>query len=87
MFYHLIGVVNMAKTFVAITAEHDIDGTITPLVIHWPDGRNFAVDRLLDVRPASTVGSGLGKRYVCRICNKEVNLFRDNLDGKWYIEH
>ncbi|WP_371374870.1 hypothetical protein [Sporomusa aerivorans] len=77
----------MARTYVGVRAMHELDGSITPLVIHWPDGRNFEVDRLLDVRPAPTVGSGLGKRYVCRIYNKQVNLFRDNLDGKWYIEH
>ncbi len=77
----------MARTYVGVRAMHELDGSITPLVILWPDGRNFEVDRLLDVRPAPTFGSGLGKKYVCRICNKQVNLFRDNLDGKWYIEH
>lgn len=77
----------MAKTFVGITAEHDINGNIKPLILHWPDGRKFEIDKLLDVRPAPTVGSGLGKRYVCRIANKQVSLLRDNLEGKWYVEH
>ena len=74
------------RTYVSITALHDTDGKITPLILHWPDGRRFEIDKLLNVKPAPTVGSGIGKKYVCRICGKEVNLFCDNLDGKWYIE-
>lgn len=76
----------MAITYVGVQAMHELDGSITPLVMHWPDGRKFEVDKILDVRTSATVGNGLGKRYICQICNKQVNLFLDN-DGKWYIKH
>ncbi|WP_373665430.1 hypothetical protein [Sporomusa silvacetica] len=35
----------------------------------------------------SLIGGGHGMRYVCRIRNKQVNLFCDDLDGKWFLEH
>ncbi|WP_434132790.1 hypothetical protein KIAC18_000315 [Sporomusa sphaeroides] len=76
------------KTYVGITAQHDKQGTITPVIMHWPDGRQWPVDRVLDVRMAPSItGGGQGMRYVCRIANKEVNLFHDDLDGKWFVEH
>ncbi|WP_255451178.1 hypothetical protein [Sporomusa sp. KB1] len=55
--------------------------------MHWPDGRKFEIDKVLDVRMVlSLIGGGHGMRYKCRIRNKEVNLFHNDLDGKWYIE-
>ncbi|WP_373325598.1 hypothetical protein [Sporomusa paucivorans] len=77
----------MAITYVGVQAMHGLDGSITPLVMHWTDGRKFEIDKILDVKPAPTVGSGIGKKYVCRICGKEVNLFCDSSNGKWYVEH
>lgn len=76
------------KTYIEITAQHDKSGSIKPLIMHWPDGREFEVDRVLDVREAPAVkAGGHGMRYKCRIRNKEVNLFHDDLDGKWFLEH
>jgi hypothetical protein len=76
------------KTYVGVTVEHDKDGNLTPLIIHWPDGRKFNIDRVIDVRMApALIAGGHGTRYTCRIRNKEVYLFNDPLDGKWFIEH
>jgi hypothetical protein len=75
----------MAKIFVQITAKHDVNGNSRPLTIKWEDGRIFEVDKIFDVRQAPTLkGGGLGIRYTCRICNKQVYLFDDK--GKWFIE-
>ena len=75
----------MAKIFVVVTAEHNIDGNTKPLSMRWADGRVFEIDRIMDVREAPSLkGGGHGVRYKCRICNKEVYLF-DEL-GKWFIE-
>ena len=74
------------KTYVAITAKHDKEGNIIPTIMHWSDGREIPVDRVLDVRQAPSIVGGHGMRYICRIGNKEVYLFQDGLDGKWYIE-
>lgn len=75
----------MSKVFVEITAKHDINGSVRPLTIKWEDGRVFEVDRLLDVRQAASLkAGGMGTRYTCRICNKQVYLFCDQ--GKWFME-
>lgn len=51
----------------------------------WEDGRVFEVDLLLDVRQASSLKvGGMGIRYTCKICNKQVYLFND--EGKWFME-
>lgn len=72
-------------TYVGVRVEYDLDGNMTPLVIHWPDGRDFEVDCLLSVVPTITVGSGFGNRYLCRVRGKEVVLCRDDVDGRWYV--
>ena len=75
----------MAKTFVKVTAEHDENGKIKPLALRWTDGRLYEIDRVKDVRLAPSLkGGGVGMRYTCRICGKEVYLFED--EGKWFVE-
>ena len=74
-----------SKVYVEVTARHDINGGIRPLTVKWEDGRIFEVDKLLDVRQAASLkAGGMGIRYTCRICNKEVYLFNDQ--GKWFME-
>lgn len=73
------------KIHLKVNAEFDIDGTIRPTSIVWEDGREFSVDRILDVRQAPSLkGGGLGIRYTCRICGKVVNLYND--ENKWFME-
>ena len=75
----------MGKTFVKVTAVHNENGQIRPIVLTWSDGRNFDIDRVIDVRQAPSLkGGGLGTRYTCRIQGKEVYLFCD--EGKWFVE-
>ena len=75
----------MAKTFVAVTAKHDLNGFIKPVSITWTDGREFEIDRVSDIRMAPSLkGGGHGVRYTCRIRHKEVFLFCD--EGKWFVE-
>jgi len=78
--------VHMSQTFVTIIAEHDTNGIIKSTILHWADGRQFEVDKIMDVHQApSLIGGGHGMRYICRIRNKEVNLFHDDMDGKWFV--
>lgn len=75
----------MSKTFVKVIAAHDAQGKTLPLSLEWTDGRSFAIDRVKDVRLAPSLkGGGLGTRYTCRICGKEVYLFED--EGRWFVE-
>lgn len=75
----------MAKTFVKVIAEHDEQGKTKPLALIWTNGRNYEIDRICDVRRAPSLrGGGLGMRYTCRICGKEVWLFEE--EGRWFVE-
>jgi hypothetical protein len=75
----------MGKIFVRVTAEHDEGGQTRPLLLTWTDGRKYEIDKVTDVRQAPSLkGGGLGIRYTCRICGKEIYLFCD--EGKWFIE-
>jgi hypothetical protein len=75
------------RTYIGVTLEFDINGKTKPLAIKWVDGRTFAVDRVLDTRAAPSLkAGGHGMRYTCRIAGKQVYLFFDDLENKWYIE-
>lgn len=60
---------------VRVLVECREDGKMVPMQITWPDGRVFAVDRLLDVRKAPAKSGGAGVRFLCRIQGREVPLY------------
>ena len=71
--------------YVTVIAKMTTQNTIIPLSIIWEDGREFNVDKVLDVRPkASTKGGGMGIRYTVRILNQEKYLFLDKYT--WFVE-
>ena len=75
----------MGKTFVKVTAEHDIDGKTKPLALAWTNGKQYGIDRVTDVRQAPSLrGGGLGIRYTVKVRGKEVYLFED--EGIWFVE-
>ena len=75
----------MPRIELHIIVEHLPDGQAIPRAIIWDDGRKFTIDKILDKRKAAaTKYGGIGIRYICRICGKEVNIFDE--DGVWFIE-
>ncbi|MBQ9697383.1 MAG: hypothetical protein IJV46_02435 [Acidaminococcaceae bacterium] len=75
----------MMKIDIEVNADFTLDGTIRPNYIRWEDGRTFAIDRILDVRRAASLkAGGVGTRYICKICGKQVALW--NEEGKWFME-
>ena len=73
------------KIDIEVNADFTLDGTIRPNYIRWEDGRTFAIDRILDVRRAASLkAGGVGMRYICKICGKQVALW--NEEGKWFME-
>ena len=61
------------------------DGKSIPKTILWEDGRKFPIDKVLDIRKAAALKcGGIGTRYICKICNKEVAIFDE--DGYWFLE-
>ena len=75
----------MKKMFVGVTTEWTTEGKIIATIIKWEDGRRFAVDRVLDVRPAASLKvGGSGIRYTIRVRGKETFLFREQY--RWFVE-
>lgn len=75
----------MPKIELNIMVQHLPDGKALPRTILWEDGRKFSIDRILDMRRAAALKcGGVGMRYICRICGKEIAIFEE--DGIWFIE-
>ena len=73
------------KVTVRVLAEFDEQGQLLPRSVTWEDGRQYAIDRILDVRQAASLKvGGSGLRYTCRIRGQAVYLFRD--DNRWFME-
>lgn len=73
------------RTYVRVLVEFDEEGGVHPKRITWEDGRRFPVERVLDVRrAAATKAGGQGMRYTCRVGEKQLYLFHD--DVYWFIE-
>ena len=71
--------------YLPVIARFDETGQIFPLSFIWPDGRTFAIDRVLDVRrAASRKQGGCGIPYLCRVRNRKILLFLD--ENKWFFE-
>lgn len=76
---------NPGKRFVCVRADHRLDGRIRPLMFRTEDGPVCRIDRVLDEREAPSLkAGGQGIRYVCRVGEKTVLLFHDDL--YWFIE-
>jgi len=55
------------------------------LKIIWEDGRNFEIDKVMDIRNCASLKSGgVGTRYICRIRNKIVRIFLE--DNRWFLD-
>ncbi|MEN8904829.1 MAG: hypothetical protein ABF289_02605 [Clostridiales bacterium] len=61
------------------------NGKVYPKNIIWTDGKNFEIDKILDIRRAAAQNvGGLGLRYTCRIRNKVVYIWLD--ENIWFLE-
>ena len=74
-----------AKVYVAVNARFEPDGKVYHMTVTWEDGREYQVDRVLDIRRAASLrAGGRGLRYKVRIGRRETFLF---LEGdKWFVE-
>ena len=70
----------MKRVDVAVVAQYDTFGQISPLSLVWEDGRTFEIDKILDIRPAaSTKAGGAGLRYTVRIGRNVTYLFLEEI--------
>ena len=72
--------------FIKVLVDFDFHGKVTPVKIIWPDGREFEIDRVLDVRQAPAKSGGAGIRYLCRIKHREVPIYFDDLRNRWWCD-
>lgn len=76
---------NPAKIYVSVRADHLLNGRIRPLMFRAKDGPFVRIDRILDEREAPSLkAGGQGMRYTCRVGEKQLYLFHD--DVYWFIE-
>ena len=75
----------MPRIKLNIVVLHTEDGKSFPKTILWEDGRRFSIDKVIDIRKAAALKcGGIGTRYICKVCNKEVAIFDE--DGYWFLE-
>lgn len=73
------------KIYVSVVALTRPDGSVIPLQLIWPDGRQWEIDRVLDVRPGvARKAGGEGMRYLCRISGQQRELWCSQ--GQWFVE-
>ncbi len=73
------------KKYVSVIARFDDDGRVIPLIVLWEDGRKFSIDKILDMRRASSLkAGGVGMRYRVKIGRNETFLFYEG--DKWFVE-
>ena len=76
---------NPAKIYVSVRADHLLNGRIRPLMFRAKDGPVVRIDRILDEREAPSLkAGGQGMRYTCRVGEKQLYLFHDEV--YWFIE-
>ena len=79
---------NEMKVYVTVQARFFPDGRYPiPECIWWEDGRRYEVDRVGDIRrAASTKAGGIGIRYMCRIGARQVPLWYEDENQRWFME-
>ena len=83
-----------SKVYVAVIASFSEDGKLDPKQLRWEDGREYSIDKVMDVRPAAALkAGGQGNRYTVQIKGNQSYLFFErstniggtNL-GRWFVE-
>ena len=73
-----------SKVYVDVLAAWTREGKIVPKVVKWFDGTRYAVDQVLDVRPAAaSKAGGVGVRYTVRIGRRQSYLFLE--EDRWFV--
>lgn len=68
-----------------ILVEHTKDGRSLPKTILWDDGRRFDIDKILDIRQATTLKcGGAGMKLYLQNLWQTACIF--NEEDKWFVE-
>jgi hypothetical protein len=82
------------KVYLRVSVEFTKEGDMIPTSLVWEDGRKYAIDRVLSVRPAPALkAGGQGDRYEIMVGGKSRYIwFAHNEDiadkrvGWWFAE-
>jgi len=80
---------NSSKVYVDVNEDRLKDGRLVPLSIVWEDGTRYAIDQVLNVRPAASLkAGGVGLRYTIKVRGHKTYLFLEEENGvaKWFVE-
>ncbi len=73
------------KVYVAVKAQFMPDGKLLPFAITWETGKEFEIDRVVDVRRAASLkAGGAGIRYTVTISGHQTYLFLE--EDRWFVE-
>jgi len=87
-------VTTQAKVYVAVIASFSEEGNLYPRKLRWENGREYLIEKVLDVRPAAALkAGGQGDRYTVQInghpsylfFERSTNISGTNL-GRWFVE-
>jgi hypothetical protein len=77
--------VEIQKIYVQVKMLHKKTGQIIPLSFTWDDGREFNIDKVLDIRQGHSLKAfSPGWRYRCQTGKRIYYLHYDT--ERWYIE-
>lgn len=85
---------NNIKVYVDVKVDFRSDGIMLPRKIIWEDGREYEIDRVVDIRQAAAMrAGGQGDRYTIKIDGKQSYLLFErsasqtgNNIGRWFVE-
>ena len=85
---------NNLKVYVQVKVDFREDGIMLPRKITWEDGREYEIDRVVDIRQAAAMrAGGQGDRYTSKRGGKQSYLFFErspnqtgNCIGRWFVE-
>lgn len=68
---------------ISIIARHNRDSHIVPLTILWDDGREFKIDKIMNIARVQWKDLGFVTKYDCWVRRKRVFLYYDRTS--WYM--
>ena len=82
------------RVYVRVMASFDEQGQMRPRTFVWKNGRQYEIDRVIDVRPSHSQKAGSqGDRYTIMVCGKQRYLFFEHnprfgekIVGRWFME-
>ena len=82
------------KVYVGTKVSFNPDGVMIPTSVIWEDGREYIIDKVMDIRQAAAMkAGGQGDRYTIRVKGQQSYVFFErspaltgNNIGRWFVE-